>query len=29
MPDYEVGFVPFPEIAGGKGRVWISGVGSA
>jgi raffinose/stachyose/melibiose transport system substrate-binding protein len=29
MPDTEVGFVPFPEIAGGKGRVWISGVGSA
>ena len=29
MPDYEVGFVPFPEIEGGKGRVWISGVGSA
>jgi len=29
MPDYEVGFVPFPEIPGGKGRVWISGVGSA
>jgi raffinose/stachyose/melibiose transport system substrate-binding protein len=29
MPDTEVGFVPFPEIAGGQGRVWISGVGSA
>src|SRR5215217_4410272 len=29
MPDTEVGFVPFPEIEGGKGRVWISGVGSA
>jgi len=29
MPDTEVGFVPFPEIPGGKGRVWISGVGSA
>jgi raffinose/stachyose/melibiose transport system substrate-binding protein len=29
MPDYEVGFVPFPEIEGGVGRVWISGVGSA
>ena len=29
MPDYEVGFVPFPEVPGGKGRVWISGVGSA
>ena len=29
MPDYEVGFVPFPEIEGGQGRVWISGVGSA
>ena len=29
MPDTEIGFVPFPEIAGGKGRVWISGVGSA
>jgi raffinose/stachyose/melibiose transport system substrate-binding protein len=29
MPDTEVGFVPFPEIAGGQGPVWISGVGSA
>ena len=29
MPDFEVGFVPFPEIEGGQGRVWISGVGSA
>ncbi|MBW3632543.1 MAG: extracellular solute-binding protein [Chloroflexi bacterium] len=29
MPDFEVGFVPFPEIEGGVGRVWISGVGSA
>jgi raffinose/stachyose/melibiose transport system substrate-binding protein len=29
MPDAEIGFVPFPEIEGGKGRVWISGVGSA
>ena len=29
MPDYEIGFVPFPEIEGGKGRVWISGVGAA
>jgi len=29
MPDQEVGFVPFPELPGGKGRVWISGVGSA
>jgi raffinose/stachyose/melibiose transport system substrate-binding protein len=29
MPDYEIGFVPFPEIEGGQGRVWISGVGSA
>lgn len=29
MPDQEIGFVPFPEIPGGKGRVWISGVGSA
>jgi raffinose/stachyose/melibiose transport system substrate-binding protein len=29
MPDTEIGFVPFPEIEGGKGRVWISGVGSA
>ena len=29
MPDQEIGFVPFPEISGGKGRVWISGVGSA
>ena len=29
MPDYEIGFVPFPEIEGGQGRVWISGVGAA
>jgi raffinose/stachyose/melibiose transport system substrate-binding protein len=29
MPDYELGFVPFPEIEGGVGPVWISGVGSA
>jgi raffinose/stachyose/melibiose transport system substrate-binding protein len=29
MPDYEVGFQPFPEIEGGQGRVWIAGVGSA
>ena len=29
MPDSEIGFVPFPEIEGGQGRVWISGVGSA
>ncbi len=29
MPDYEVGFAPFPEIPGGVGPVWISGVGSA
>jgi raffinose/stachyose/melibiose transport system substrate-binding protein len=29
MPDQEVGFVSFPEIPGGKGRVWPSGVGSA
>src|SRR5215207_11257657 len=29
MPDTEVGFVPFPEIEGGQGRVWISGVGSS
>jgi raffinose/stachyose/melibiose transport system substrate-binding protein len=29
MPDYEVGFQPFPEIDGGQGRVWIAGVGSA
>jgi raffinose/stachyose/melibiose transport system substrate-binding protein len=29
MTDYEVGFVPFPAIAGGKGSVWISGVGAA
>ena len=27
MPDYEVGLVPFPEIAGGQGPVWASGVG--
>ena len=29
MPDQEVGLVPFPEIAGGQGRVWPYGVGSA
>ena len=29
MGDFEVGFVPFPEIAGGTGRLWVSGVGSA
>jgi raffinose/stachyose/melibiose transport system substrate-binding protein len=29
MPDTEIGFVPFPEVEGGQGRVWISGVGSA
>jgi raffinose/stachyose/melibiose transport system substrate-binding protein len=28
-PDYEFGFVPFPQIEEGKDRVWISGVGSA
>ena len=29
MADFEVGFVPFPEISGGTGRLWVSGVGSA
>lgn len=29
MADYEVGLVPFPEIAGGQGREFVSGVGSA
>jgi raffinose/stachyose/melibiose transport system substrate-binding protein len=29
MGDFEVGFVPFPEIAGSTGRLWVSGVGSA
>ncbi len=29
MPDIEVGFVPFPELTGGTGRLWVSGVGSA
>lgn len=29
MPDQDVRFVPFPEISGGKGRAWVSGVGSA
>ncbi|HEU0115561.1 MAG TPA: extracellular solute-binding protein, partial [Thermomicrobiales bacterium] len=29
MTDYQVGFVPFPTLAGGKGSLWISGVGSA
>lgn len=29
MPDFEIGFQPFPEISGGVGPVWISGVGSA
>ena len=26
MPDFEVGFMPFPELAGGQGRVFASGV---
>jgi len=29
MPDYEVGFMPFPEIEGGHGPVWVTGVSSA
>jgi raffinose/stachyose/melibiose transport system substrate-binding protein len=29
MPDQQVAMIPFPEIPGGKGRVWASGVGSA
>lgn len=29
MPDYEVGFAPFPSIDGAAGQYWISGVGSA
>ncbi|MEA2511683.1 MAG: raffinose/stachyose/melibiose transport system substrate-binding protein [Thermomicrobiales bacterium] len=29
MPDAELGFVPFPQIDGAKGRYWVSGVGSA
>jgi raffinose/stachyose/melibiose transport system substrate-binding protein len=29
MPDTELGFVPFPQIDGAKGRYWVSGVGSA
>ncbi len=29
MPDQEVGFVQFPEITGGQGQAWVSGVGSA
>jgi raffinose/stachyose/melibiose transport system substrate-binding protein len=29
VTDFEIGFVPFPEIAGGTGRLWVSGVGSA
>jgi len=29
MTDVEIGFVPFPELPGAKGRYWISGVGSA
>jgi raffinose/stachyose/melibiose transport system substrate-binding protein len=29
MPDADIGFVPFPATPGGKGQVWVSGVGSA
>jgi raffinose/stachyose/melibiose transport system substrate-binding protein len=29
MPDYDVGFVPFPAIDGGAGSFWDTGVGSA
>jgi raffinose/stachyose/melibiose transport system substrate-binding protein len=29
MPDADLGFVPFPQIDGAKGRYWVSGVGSA
>jgi len=29
MPDQDVRFVPFPELPGGKGRTWVSGVSSA
>jgi raffinose/stachyose/melibiose transport system substrate-binding protein len=29
MPDYEVALVPFPEIPGGQGPTWASGVGGA
>ena len=29
MADSEIGFVPFPQIDGAKGRYWVSGVGSA
>ncbi len=29
MPDQEVAFVPFPEITGGQGRYWVTGLGSA
>ncbi len=29
MPDQQVGFVPFPEIGGGQGRFWVTGLGSA
>lgn len=28
MPDSEIEFVPFPAVAGGKGRFWDSGLGS-
>ena len=29
MPDANIGFMPFPELAEGTGRLWVSGVGSA
>jgi raffinose/stachyose/melibiose transport system substrate-binding protein len=29
MPDYDVQFMPFPQLSEGTGRLWVSGVGSA
>jgi raffinose/stachyose/melibiose transport system substrate-binding protein len=29
MPDMDVRFMPFPELEGGQGAYWVSGVGSA
>ncbi len=29
MPDMDVRFMPFPELEGGQGSYWVSGVGSA
>ena len=29
MPDMDIQFMPFPELQGGQGSFWVSGVGSA